>query len=198
MGEIKSSWEIAMERTAGIRSDKSSIRQNELKKDGQKIASEFMDAASANPELITAKLKAHTREERPVVEKALLDILLSHIVLPRGTDYQEKLQRVLEGLQALLNNKKIIHEIGTQLSQFMAQFLQNRDQFTEELKKHYAPQLRQKQEQLKKQYGDAIELKHEQDPEFNSLLRQNLQRMEKQYQDALNQIKDQIRNYYGS
>ncbi len=198
MGEIKSSWEIAMERTAGIKSDKSSIRQNELKKNGQKIASEYMDAETADPGSITKGLKQYPREERQTVEKAVLEILLSHITLPRSDDFEEKLKRVLEGLQPLLENKRVIQEIGSQASQFLSQFLQHREQLTEQLKQQYTPQLRQKQQQLKKQYGYEVELKHEQDPEFNSLLRKNLQHLESQYQDALGQMKDQIRNYYDS
>jgi len=198
MGEIKSSWEIAMERTAGIKSDKSSIRQNELKKNGQKIASEYMDAETADPVTITKGLKHYPREERHTVEKAVLEILLSHITLPRNGEFEEKVQRVMIGLQPLLDNKRVIQEISSQLSQFLNQFLQHREQLTEQLKQQYTPQLRQKQQQLKKQYGYEVELKHEQDPEFNSLLRKNLQNLESQYQDALGQMKDQIRNYYGS
>lgn len=198
MGEIKSSWEIAMERTAGIKSDKSSIRQSELKKNGQKIASEYMDAEAAKPDTIKSGLKQYSREESHTVEKAVLEILLSHITLPRNGDFEEKLKRVLEGLRPLLENKRVVQEISSQLSQFMNQFLQHREQLTEQLKQQYTPQLRQKQQQLKKQYGYEVELKHEQDPEFNSLLRKNLQHLESQYQDALGQMKDQIRNYYGS
>lgn len=198
MGEIKSSWEIAMERTAGIKSDKLSIRQSELKKNGQKIASEYMDAEAAKPDIITSGLKHYSREERHTVEKAVLEILLSHITLPRNGDFEEKVQRVMTGLKPLLENKRVIQEISSQLSQFLNQFLQHREQLTEQLKQQYTPQLRQKQQQLKKQYGYEVELKHEQDPEFNSLLRKNLQHLESQYQDALGQMKDQIRNYYGS
>jgi len=198
MGEIKSAWELALERTADIKGDKSSIRLNELKKSGQKIASDFLESESPEQETLKKTFKAFSKEERPTVEKAALEIFLSHITLPREDTYREKIELVMQGLQSIINEKRVIQELGTQIVQFFGQYLEHREQLSEQLKQHYMPQLRQKQEALKKQYGYEVELKPEQDPEFSNLLRKNFQKLEAQYQDALNQMKDQIRNYFGS
>jgi len=198
MGEIKSSWEIALERTANIKSDKSSVHVNELKKSGQRIASEYIDAVSPNKDELAKAVKKYSREEKHLVEKAVLEILLSHITLPKEEGFEDSLRILIEGLQVILGDKRIIKDVSTQLSQFFTQFLEHREQFTEQIKQQYTPQLQQKQEALKKQYGYEVDLKPEQDPEFLSLLRKNIQKLEAQYQEALNQMKDQIRNYYGS
>lgn len=197
MGEIKSSWELAMERTAGIKSDKSSLRMNELKKVGQKIASDFMDDTEAKPKKMMEAVKEYSGEEKKAVEKAAVEILLSHISLPRDENYQERLDFVSAGLQAAIGKKGYISEIIGQISQFFAQFLQQKEQLKEQLKQQYTPQLRQKQQSLSQQYGYEMELKHEQDPEFNQLLHKHMQQLESQYQNALNEVKEQIRGYYG-
>lgn len=197
MGEIKSSWEIAMERTADIKSDKSSVRNNELKKAGQKIASDFMDSATPKPKEMQTAIKEYKGKEKQIVEKAAVEILLSHISLPRDETFQERLSFVEDGLKALIGKDHQLSSLLQQISQFFSQFLQHQEQLTEQVKQQYEPQLRQKQQNLTRQYGYEIELKPEQDPEFNQLLQRHMQQLEQQYQDALNQVKEQIRSFYG-
>lgn len=196
MGEIKSSWELAMERTAGIQSDKSAVRKNELKKVGQKIASDYMDSGSPEPKELQKAIKEYKGEEKKAVEKSAVEILLSHISLPRDENFQERLRYVEKGLKALVGKDSRLSSMLDQVSQFFTQFLQHRQQLTEQVKQQYEPQLRQKQQNLTRQYGYEIELKPEQDPEYNQLLQRHMQQLEQQYQDALNQVKDQIRNFY--
>jgi hypothetical protein len=193
MGEIKSAWELAMERTAGIESDKSSLRIHELKKAGGRIASAFMDANSPDSKKMLKEIDSYPKDDRETLRKAVVEILLSYINLPRDEDFQKKIDFVTEGLKALLGKGAGVKEILPQVSQFFSQFLQHRRQITEQLKEQYTPQLRRKQQSLAKQYGYEVELKHEQDPEFNALLKRNLQQLEAQYQEALNQVKDQLR-----
>ena len=197
MGEIKSSWELAMERTADIKSDKSAVRNNELKKIGQKIASDYMDSATPKPKDMQTAIKEYKGEEKQVVKRAALEILLSHISLPHDDTYQERLSFVEEGLKALLGKDHQLSSILQQVTQFFSQFLQHQQQLTEQVKQQYEPQLRQKQQNLTRQYGYEIELKPEQDPEYNQLLQRHMQQLEQQYQDALNQVKDQIRSFFG-
>lgn len=197
MGEIKSSWELAMERTADIKSDKSAVRNNELKKIGQKIASDYMDSATPKPKEMQTAIKEYKGEEKQIVKKAALEILLSHISLPRDENYQERLSFVEEGLKALIGKDHQLSSIIQQVSQFFSQFLQHQQQLTEQVKQQYEPQLRQKQQNLTRQYGYEIELKPEQDPEYNQLLQRHMQQLEQQYQDALNQVKDQVRSFFG-
>jgi hypothetical protein len=197
MGEIKSSWELAMERTADIKSDKSAVRNNELKKAGQKIASDYMDSATPKPKEMRTAIKEYKGEEKQIVEKAAIEILLSHISLPRDENYQERLSFVEDGLKALLGKDHQLSSMLQQVSQFFSQFLQHQQQLTEQVKQQYEPQLRQKQQNLTRQYGYEIELKPEQDPEYTQLLQRHMQQLEQQYQDALNQVKDQIRSFFG-
>jgi len=77
MGEIKSAWELAMERTAGIESDKSSLRMSELKKAGGRIASAYMDGEKPEPKKLTKEFKNYSGKELETVRKASVEILLS-------------------------------------------------------------------------------------------------------------------------
>ena len=117
MGEIKSSWEIAMERTADIKSDKSSVRNNELKKIGQKIASDYMDTTTAKPKEMQKAIREYKGEEKHVVEKAAVEILLSHISLPRDDNFQDRLSFVEDGLKELVGKEHQLSSLLQQISQ---------------------------------------------------------------------------------
>ncbi|MCF7915298.1 MAG: hypothetical protein K9L66_09035 [Spirochaetaceae bacterium] len=196
MGEIKSTWELAMERTADIKSDKTAVRKNELKKIGQKIASDYMNSDTPEPKNLQKAIKEYKGDERNTVESSAVEILLSHISLPRDENFQERLNYVEKGLKALIGKDSQLSSVLQQVSQFFTQYLQHREQLTEQVKQQYEPQLRQKQQNLTRQYGYEIELKPEQDPEYTQLLQRHMQQLEQQYQNALNEVKDQIRSFY--
>ena len=195
MARIKSAWELALERTSDIKSDKDSVRANELKRQGQKIASEYIN--SSNPEVkdINEALKSYSKDEQREVRKSVVDVLLSQVSLPRDRQFKEKLEATKNGLAALSKNSKKVSGIIDQIAQFFDQYLQYQQQITDQLKQQYEPQLRQKKEQLSRQYGYSVDLKPEQDPEFNQLLKKNLQQLEEQYQQALTKAREELRSF---
>ncbi|MFP4617644.1 MAG: DUF6657 family protein [Spirochaetaceae bacterium] len=197
MAHIKSAWEIALERTSDIKSDKSSVRANELKREGQKIASEYVNADSPDPKTLSSRLKEYSKEERKEVEKSVFEVLLSQISLPRNNQFKEKLETAKKGLGELTGETKKIGGIVDQIGSFFEQYLQYQEQISEQLKKQYEPQLKKKQEQLSRQYGYSVELRPEQDPEFNQILQSNLEQLEEQYRQALNKARDEIRSITG-
>ena len=196
MARIKSAWELAVERTSGIEGNKESVRANELKKEGQKLASKYLNATSPDAEILTEGLKKFSKQERKEVERSVFETLLSQISLPRNNRFQEKLETTKQGLIALLGKNKKLHTIIDQLGQFFQQYLQYQEQIKEQLKQQYGPQLKRKQQQLSKQYGYEVELTPEQDPEFNQLLKQNLEQLEEQYQQALGKAREDIRSFF--
>jgi hypothetical protein len=196
MARIKSAWELAVERTSGIEGNMESVRANELKKEGQKLASKYLNATSPDAEILTEGLKEFSKQERKEVERSVFETLLSQISLPRNSQFQEKLETTKQGLIALLGKNKKLHTIIDQLGQFFQQYLQYQEQIKEQLKQQYGPQLKRKQQQLSKQYGYNVELTPEQDPEFNQLLKQNLEQLEEQYQQALGKAREDIRSFF--
>ncbi|MFO7850758.1 MAG: DUF6657 family protein, partial [Spirochaetia bacterium] len=145
MAHIKSAWEIALERTSDIKSDKSSVRANELKREGQKIASEYVNADSPDPKILTDNVKKYSKEERKELEKSIFDVLLSQISLPRNRQFKEKLETAKKGLGELTGESKKVGGIIDQIGSFFEQYLQYQEQIREQLKKQYEPQLKKKQ-----------------------------------------------------
>ncbi len=197
MGRIKSAWELALERTSDIKGDREAVRAHELKQEGKKLASKFLNADTPDEKILTEGLKEYEKQERKEVENSAFEVLLSQVSLPRDQDFGGKLETVKKGLGALTGKTKRVGSVIDQLSQFFQQYLQYQQQITEQLKQQYEPQLRRKQQQLSKQYGYSVELKAEQDPEFNQILKQNLEQLEEQYQQALSKAREDLRSFLG-
>lgn len=196
MGEIKSSWEVAMERTADIKGDKSAIHADEMNKTGKRLASEYFNATSPDIKSFEKSLQEYKGEDKKLVQRGAFEVFMSHLSLPQDENYEKALELAQKGLEVLTGQKREVATIMDQVRKFFAQYLQHRDQLTQQLKQQYEPQLKRKQQELSRQYGQEIELQPEQDPEFNQALRQNMQQLESQYQDALNQVKEQLNSFF--
>jgi hypothetical protein len=195
MAHIKSALEIAMERTDGIKADKSSIKAHETKQKARKAVSDFL-SEPGNKELDLGKyLKKLPGEEKKWAMEGISEILSANLVLPKDNSYKQRLDAVSQAYAAVCRERKQIAQIFAQVEQFFEQYLQNRDQLQESLESQYAPQLQAKQKELAKQFGTEVQLSPMQDPEFITILQKNLARLEQQYQEALNQVKEQLSTY---
>ena len=83
MGEIKSTWDIVMERTKGMKvtlRDRERIRRGELTSRVNEIFHRYMDA-HGNQAYLQKELGAVQGEEREVIKRELLFLLLDSIDL---------------------------------------------------------------------------------------------------------------------
>ncbi len=192
MALIKSALELALENTADIVGDKEAIRHRELEERGKRIASKFLFDLEEKGEELAAALKEQKKEDRKEVTDAVVSVFLSNISLPREEVSTETLNRIKEGLIVITGEKKKIPAVIDQLTQFFQQFIDNRDQIIEHLKKQFQPQLDAKSKALSRQYGRQVNLTPEQDPEFMEHLNHNLGKLEEQYQNALDQAKKDL------
>ena len=194
MAEIKSALEIALAKTQDIQGDKETLKSNELKNDGKKLASAFLDSASKVDEgEVTSKLKSFSSSERKSFSEGFSSVMLANLTLPLADTYSDKLSLLEKGLQAVLKERKQVAYVFQQVSQFFEQYLQAREQIEAGVKEQYEPKLREKEGLLEQQMGAKVHLTHEQDPEFLALLSKNYSRLDEQYNQALQQVKDQLK-----
>jgi len=83
MGEIKSTWDIVMEKTKGLKvtsRDRERIKRGELTSRANAVFHKYMDA-HGNQAYLQKELKAVQGEEREVIKRELLSLLLDRIDL---------------------------------------------------------------------------------------------------------------------
>ncbi len=192
MGKIKSALELAMEKTADLKSDKAALRRSEVTREGKVCLSRYLESPDKSD--LASSLMALEGEELAWFKAGALDTVLANLSLPRVEADLERLG-VLNGVLAVLAGEgaEAVHGIFDQLHQLLAQYLENLEQLDLSLRQQYEPQLRQKEMLLRQQTGQEFHLTPEQDPEFTKLLSEQLSRMDEQYSEVLKQAKEQIR-----
>ena len=194
MTEIKSALEIALARTQDIQGDKETLKNNELKNDGKKLASSFLDPGSEVGENdVSSKLKSLSGSERDPFIDGFFSVLQANLTLPQTDSFSDRLSQLEKGFQAIIKEKKQVAYIFQQVSQFFDQYLQARDQIEAGVKEQYEPKLREKERLLEQQMGAKVALTHEQDQEYLALLSKNFSRLDEQYNQAMQQVKDQLK-----
>lgn len=192
MAFIKSALELALERTKDVKSNPDTIKSDNLIKEGQKFASDYLNNTDIDKTSLERKIKSISENNKKFFIEGLKKTFLSNLRLPKTDNYEELIDKIREGFNLLTTSKKNTNIMVEQIKQFFAQYLENRNQLIEALKQQYAPRLMQKQQEMAKQYGHEVTLEPDHDPEFLDLLKSNLLKLETQYSDSLSKAKEEL------
>ena len=194
MSQIKSALEIALERTADIKSDAAVGKKRELNNCGKKLASDFLSANDLSA--FKKAFASYKHEEKNLVLEGALKLFMARIQLPADETEKDRILLMGQGLEILLPHKSM-DELFKSVDQVFSRYLASQQQLEEALTQQFMPKLRQKQQQLEKQLGQQIELSPSQDPEFVQALNRNLDALKEQYLPSVDEIKHYIANAAG-
>jgi hypothetical protein len=186
---IKSALEIALERTDGIKSDKSALAAAEGKEEGKKLASAFF----RNPGMdLAGALKSIQGERLSAVKEGFFQVILANLILPRDEEDIKRLDPAIAALELLAGNKGRIKALKGQLVQFFRQWLEDKKHLDESLRQQLGPLLKQKEAQIAQQLGKSVRIDPRTDPDYMKAYNKNMGNLENQYGKALSQAKEDI------
>lgn len=189
MSEIKSALELALERTADVKSDKSRLEAHEARQTGMRLAGRFLD----DPSIDAAKeLKSLDGTKRTSAREGFSHVLLSHLALPTQESDIQRLATVQKGLHAVVRDGHLVDGLMEQVIQYLQQYLDTKKQLIERLREQFEPRMRQKEQQIAQQTGRRVQLDPANDPEFAQALNDNVQRLQSQYAQVIEQAKEQF------
>ncbi|MCL2208583.1 MAG: hypothetical protein FWC19_00810 [Treponema sp.] len=195
MGVIKTALEIALEKTNGVKSDKSSIDQYNAKQRGKKVAGFFM-AGEAD---LSREIKETPDDQRDSLKQGIFEVLISQISLPSvssdNKDDEKRIESAGNGLSVIINNKQF-SKLFQQLTQVISQFSRETTQYDQAIKQQYAPKLRQKEEELSRRLGREVRIDPFQDAEFVAFYNQHMNALKGNYETAVTQVKEEARNMF--
>ncbi len=189
MSQIKSALEIALERTADIKSDASAGKKREWNNCGKKLASDFL--ADGDLQGFKKSFGAFKNAEKDGVLEGSVKLFMARLQLPAEESEIEMMMKVGQGLELLLPHKGM-NDLFMTMQQVFMQYLSSQKQLEAALTQQYMPKLRQKQAELEKRTGQHIELTPMQDPEFVQSLDRNLDALKEQYAQALDEARARI------
>lgn len=193
MGEIKSALELALERTAGIKSDPDALRAKEAKDRGKRLFARLREESTFD---VVRAIKAEERDERDWVKEGFFDVLLANLTLPSSRNELDTLDLVMNALPAVIRDQGTIKTLGAQIRQFFEQYLGDREQLIEGLRAQFEPRLREREQALAQQYGRPVRIDPASDPEFAKVLQENLGSLQARYREAFAQVHEQLRTMY--
>ncbi len=189
---IKSALEIAMERTTALKADSVAIKANERRKDGKRLAGEYL----ANPDAVDlkARIEAEPKEDRGLLREGAYETLATRIQLPlsRDSDGSADLAVAAKGFAALATGfgaEGKVEKLFQQLQAFMQRFISDADQLDQGLRRQFEPRLRQREQEAAARTGRAVRLDPMADPEFVKVYQQQAGMLKSQYQDVLDKAK---------
>jgi hypothetical protein len=196
MDEIKSAFEIAMERMENVKSDKSLLEAHDYKEKGKRIASAYLNEPGKKETEIGKNLKEFSGKQKEWVREGIFETLLNNVVLPIEAIDEDRVRTIEKGMQVLLPDKRFVSSVFQQILQFFNQYIQTKEQIHEQLESQFSQKLRQKDQELSGRLGTDVHLDPEQDPEFAAYFKQHISELSAQYQEALDQGKEELRKMF--
>ena len=194
MGEIKSAYEIAMEKLKEIGevTEEERLRWKFIPL-GEILAQRYLNSDAS----ITAELNAYSSQQQPFVNKGVQDVLLGNLSLPRNESTKKRNKRVMDGLREIKSDKTALENIFSHLRQILDHYSEfgeeQRNQAYDQLKMQFENQVRQA---LKQQRGIApdadTDLGVERLPQFQEEWRKTQAQMEVQCLSHIDEIKKRI------
>ncbi len=195
MGEIKSALEIALERTKSVVGKKEAVEAEKFKKEGKVLVSKFLNDPAFN---LKEGMKAFKAKQLGWVKEGVFQVLLANLILPQDKLGLKRIKSVGEAFFSIIENKKLLGKLFSQLESFFEEYLNERERLHEVIRQQYMPRLKQKEEELSKKMGHPVNIDINSDPEFHTVLRKVTVGLEDKYGAVLSQVKNDLTSMFDS
>ncbi len=189
MGTIKSSWEIALERTKDVVPDKENLEQSRFTTEGKRLVSRYLGELETG---LDELLEPFDGKQAGWVRDGVRDALLSNLTLPTDEFALKRSRRAGEGFGALSTNDRKLRMLLNQLEQFFQEYLGERNRMRQEVDRAYEPRRQQKEAELSKKTGQRVQINPQNDPEYVGLMRQQLLVVDDRYGQVLQGVRDEL------
>lgn len=194
MGLIKTAMELALERTEGLKADRSGLKAQDAKRAGRMLAARRLEEGPSFD--LKKELSKVPKGEDHDAREGAAEAILARFQLPRDEVSLKGLEDAAAALASLaqgLGADKRILGVAKQLGDFMRRYLEDSSRLEEGMAAQYAPKLRQKEQEIKRRTGQDMKIDPRRDPEFLSLLSKASGQLKGQYQEALDQAKEDLK-----
>jgi len=186
MAEIKSTMDLVLERAARMgKASQDDLAQESDRKQGMKLAAEFLDGKVDN--LMTA-LTQLPADQQVAARQGMVEVLLRNIFLPRDETAKERTDKAAQGVVELGGGAGDLSSICAEMQHILGQYNEHREQ----LKKQLEEQVQTQYEQLLAQQrsgmpGDSA------NPELalQAKIKEEWSRLETELSDQYNQALEQ-------
>jgi hypothetical protein len=192
MGEMRSAWEIAMEKADKL----GKVSQDELNSikyvpEGNKIASQYLQ--DDKTDLTSELAKFDPAVSGPFVKKGIEEILLRNLSLPRNEEETRRTTKSMAGLRLLKENKKQLESLFGLINNLISQYKLALQQTYSEFKKNAEAAIQQASQGARPQRGEQMSMDQKIQLQLQEEWRQIHSELDSQYDKALEEHRQKIR-----
>jgi hypothetical protein len=192
MSEIKSAWEKAMEKADKLgKLSPDELQQMEYRPTGNKIAAQYLQDERFDLDTELTKYKG-TGGRKHIIQGAQ-ETFIRNITLPHDEHSINTINRSLEGIRLLKENKKQIQEIYDRLNNLLNYYQQARQQAFTQFKQEFESKVQEIGVKLQQRPGmNAQTLEAELQRQFQEEWHRISSQLDAQYEKTLEEQKQQI------
>ena len=191
MGEMKSAWQIAMEKADKL----GKVSQDEINSikyvpEGNRIASQFLQ--DEKTDLLSELAKYPAGDTTRFIKKGIDEILVRNIALPRNDEDARKTNRAMAGLRLIKDNKKQLESIFGLINTLVNQYQVALQQTYGEFKKKAEVTIQQASRNPQPQRGNQMPLEQRLQLQLQEEWRAVHSELDAQYDKALDEHRRKI------
>jgi hypothetical protein len=191
MGEIKSAFEKAMEKIANLeKASPEELRRMEYVPKGGALAAKYLQEEGYD---LRGELNKYETNLRKYLLEGAEETFLRNIALPQDKYARQRIKKAMEGIVVLKGNRKRLEGIFEKMEHLFNYYEQTSQQAYEQLRGNFEMQMREAKRQLEQQTGRKVEIRPEQQPQFQEEWRRTLAAINAQYEKVLEEQKQEIK-----
>lgn len=191
MGELKSAFDIAMERAEKLgEASPEEIRKRDLVPKGERLAARYLKGQCD----LIVELSKYDDEARGYIAESVKAVLLRNLDVPKNDVAKRTNRRAMEGIKSLKQDKGGVENVYSKLRRLFKHYAeegaQQRSQTYQALKQDFYSNL----QQLAQERGipTGISINVESHPQFQEQWRLTLIKLDSQYRTLLEEYKLEI------
>jgi hypothetical protein len=191
MGEMKSAWQIAMEKADKLgRVSPDELNSIKYVPEGNRIASLFI--LDDKSDLLSELAKFPADDAARFIKKGIDEILIRNITLPHNDEDTRKTNRAMAGLRLIKENKKQLESILGLVNTLVNQYQLALQQTYAEFKKKAEMTIQQASRTTRPQRGDQMPLEQKLQLQLQEEWRAVHSELDAQYDKALDEHRRKI------
>ncbi len=193
MGEMKSAWQIAMEKADKLgKASPDELNSIKYEPEGNKIASIYLQ--DDKYALAAEVAKYSGSEAARFINRGIEEILIRTITLPHNDEDQRRTKRSMDGLRIIKENKKQLESILGLVNNLLNQYQVALQQTYSEFKKKAEMTIQQAGRSMRQPPGgNQMPLEQKLQLQLQEEWRQISSELDAQYERALDEHKQKIR-----
>lgn len=191
MSEMKSAWEIALEKAEKLgKPSEEELKRLEHIPTGNMLAAQYLQSDNYNLDAELSKYKGSGI--RQYIIEGIQEILIRNITLPHDEHARKTISRAMEGIKVLKENNKQLDVIYERINNVLDYYAQARQQAFAQFKQNFESKLQELSQALQQRMAAGHSIEAEVQQQFQEEWRRASSELDAQYAKTLEEHKQQI------